>query len=70
LEVDPMRFLAVAPMALAAVSIGAAALAPARAADSGTRISGPHVHDNLAVYFVHGPSAPGPVPVTLGEALA
>ena len=33
-------------------------------------ISGPHVHENLAVYFVHGPSAPGPVPLTLQEALA
>ena len=33
-------------------------------------ISGPHVHGNLAVYFVHGPSAPGPVPLTLQEALA
>ena len=34
------------------------------------RISGPHVHDNLAVYFVHGDSAPGPVPLTLQEAIA
>ena len=24
---------------------------------------------NLAVYFLHGPSQPGPVPLTLGEAL-
>jgi len=38
--------------------------------DSATRISGPHVHENLAVYFVHGQSAPGPVPLTLEEALA
>jgi hypothetical protein len=34
-----------------------------------TRISGPHVHENLAIYFVHGTSAPGPVPLTLAEAL-
>jgi hypothetical protein len=34
------------------------------------RISGPHVHANLAVYFVHGASAGGPVPLTLQEALA
>lgn len=35
-----------------------------------SRVSGPHVHDNLAVYFVHGPSAPGAVPLTLAEAMA
>jgi hypothetical protein len=34
------------------------------------RVSGPHVHANLAVYFVHGASAGGPVPLTLQEALA
>jgi hypothetical protein len=43
----------------------------ARAAEPETyRISGPVVHENLAIYFVHGPSAPGPVPLTLQEALA
>ena len=36
----------------------------------GYRISGPHVHENLAVYLVHGASAPGPVPLTLQEAIA
>ena len=41
-----------------------------KAADAPTRISGPHVHENLAVYFIHGPSTPGPVPLTLAEALA
>jgi hypothetical protein len=40
------------------------------AAADGTRISGPHVHENLALYFIHGASAPGPVPLTLEEALA
>jgi hypothetical protein len=39
-------------------------------ANQGMRISGPHVHENLAVYFVHGVSAPGAVPLTLQEALA
>src|SRR4051812_1893785 len=34
------------------------------------RISAPVVHENLAVYFVRGPSAPGKVPLTLDEALA
>jgi len=34
------------------------------------RLTGPLSHENLAVYFVHGPSKPGPVPLTLQEALA
>jgi hypothetical protein len=34
------------------------------------RVSGPFAHGNLALYFMHGPSAPGPVPLTLQEALA
>src|SRR5262245_57982877 len=34
------------------------------------RISGPVVHEHLTVYFFHGPSAPGKVPLTLAEALA
>ena len=41
---------------------GAAAAAP-------DRVTGPVVHDNLAIYFIHGPSRPGPVPLTLDEAL-
>jgi hypothetical protein len=34
------------------------------------RVSGPIVHENLAVYFIHGKSAPGKVPLTLEEAMA
>ena len=34
------------------------------------RVSGPLVHENLAVYFIHGKSAPGKVPLTLEEAMA
>src|SRR5258708_25883573 len=34
------------------------------------RLSGPAVHGNLAIYFVHGKSRSGPVPLTLAEALA
>ncbi len=34
------------------------------------QVSGPHLHENLAVYFIRGASAPGPVPLTLAEALA
>jgi hypothetical protein len=41
---------------------------PLPAAD-GERISGPFVHENLAIYLVHGNSSGGPVPLTLEEAL-
>ncbi len=34
------------------------------------RVTGPVMHENVTVYFVHGASAPGPVPQTLQEALA
>ena len=33
------------------------------------RIFGPFVHENLAIYLVHGQSSSGPVPLTLDEAL-
>lgn len=39
------------------------------ASESDVRISGPHVHENLAVYFIHGKSLPGEVPLTLEEAI-
>jgi hypothetical protein len=38
-------------------------------APEGHRVSGPVVHENLAVYFIHGKSAPGKVPLTLEEAM-
>jgi len=64
-----MRFISVAPLAAAAfATIGASS--GAAFADTSTRISGPLVHENLAVYFIHGASAAGPVPLTLQEALA
>ena len=50
---------------LASLAFGA----PAFAADA-LKISGPIVHDNLAVYLVHGAGAGGAVPLTLQEALA
>ena len=53
-----------------AVAFAAFADVGVKAADAPTRISGPYVHENLAVYFIHGPSAAGPVPLTLAEALA
>jgi hypothetical protein len=57
--------LAAASAALLTLGAGAAAAAP-----DGYRVSGPVVHENLAIYFVHGTSASGPVPLTLQEALA
>jgi len=38
-------------------------------ADERYRLSGPVVHDNLVIYFVHGASSSGPVPLPLDEAL-
>lgn len=58
----------------AAAAIGAAApilgLPGWAAASPAPRIGGPYAHANLALYFAQGPSAPGPVPLTLQEALA
>ena len=55
-------------LAVFACCVGAGWPAAVAAADS-TRISGPFTHDNLTIYLVHGESAPGPVPLTLPEAL-
>jgi hypothetical protein len=64
-----MRFLVLAAAAVSAASIGFAFSREARA-EAPPPISGPFEHGNLAIYFVHGQSAPGPVPLTLQEALA
>lgn len=63
-----MQRLSLAADFIAILSIAAWSATPAFA-DATSRISGPHVHENLAVYFIHGPSAPGPAPLTLQEAL-
>jgi hypothetical protein len=39
-------------------------------AADGTRVTGPLVHDNLAIYFVHGTAVGGAVPLTLQDGLA
>jgi hypothetical protein len=62
-----MRSISMAPLAMALVLAGACGAA---LADAGLRVSGPHVHANLAIYLVHGASAAGPVPLTLQEAIA
>jgi hypothetical protein len=63
-----MRIRSIAPLATAAFA--ALGSGVAFAADTTQRISGPHAHENLAIYFVHGPSAGGQVPLTLAEAVA
>jgi ARG/rhodanese/phosphatase superfamily protein len=64
-----MRLSLLAAISLSPVVLaGFAGFTAAPAAD-GTHISGPVTHENLAVYFIHGPSASGKVPLTLEEAL-
>ena len=63
-----MRLFTLAAMAVSAAAFGLGATAPSRAATQ-AKLSGPYQHENLAVYFIHGSSADGPVPLTLSEAL-
>lgn len=65
-----MRWPSIALVAAVAAAFAAdlAAPGPLRAQEA-PRITGPAVHENLAVYFIHGSSAPGPVPLTLREAM-
>jgi hypothetical protein len=51
-------------MMLSLVGIGGAK------APDGFRVSDPIVHENLAIYFIHGKSEAGTVPLTLEEAMA
>jgi ARG/rhodanese/phosphatase superfamily protein len=60
-------FLGLGASALALMTLGTLTFG-AGAADA-YRLSGPFVHDNLAIYLVHGKSAPGAVPLTLEEAM-
>ncbi|HEX6609246.1 MAG TPA: DUF6569 family protein [Hyphomicrobiaceae bacterium] len=61
-----LYFSLIAASAVLPFAIAGAAMASTAA----NRISSPTVHENIAVYFVHGQSASGPVPSTLQEALA
>src|SRR5262245_24563736 len=56
--------ISASPLVLSVFAFGAAP------SPGPTRISGPFTHENLTVYFIHGPSAPGKAPLTLAEALA
>jgi hypothetical protein len=64
-----MRYISAAPLA-AATFAAIGACSGSAFADPSPRISGPLVHENLALYFVHGQGVEGPVPLTLQEALA
>lgn len=64
-----MRLFTLAAMAVSAAAFGLG-MAPPSWAESAPKLSGPFVHENLAVYFIHSTSADGPVPLTLAEALA
>jgi hypothetical protein len=57
-------------LALAGSSLALLALGLTAARADEYRVSGPIVHENLAIYLVHGKSAAGAVPLTLDEALA
>ena len=46
-----------------------AAAQPVMAKAQPEKISGPFTAQNLTIYFIHGPSQPGVVPLTLGEAM-
>ena len=63
-----MRFSTIAAAAICVVGI----LGSVRCASAAEtqHVSGPVVYQNLAVYFIHGASAKGPVPLTLDEALS
>ena len=63
-----MRILMVATLAATATAF--AAFIPGKARAAGPEISGPFTYGNLALYFVHRASAPGPVPLTLQEGMA
>ena len=63
------RSISIAPLAAAVLAALGAGGGPALA-QAEQRISGPHVHRNLAIYLIHGRNAADAVPLTLAEALA
>jgi hypothetical protein len=65
-----MRWSSLAGGLVSSLLIVLAAASAGAQAPEASRISGPIVHENLAVYFIHGKSTPGKVPLTLEEALA
>jgi hypothetical protein len=64
-----MRLSALAAICVA-VSLLFSGAAGAAQNTEPVQLTGPVSHDNLAIYFVHGASKAGPVPLTLAEAMA
>jgi hypothetical protein len=65
-----MRLFTLAAMTVSAAAFGLGTAGHPALAANPQKLSGPFVHDNLTVFFLHGTSAPGIVPLTLAEALA
>src|SRR5262245_33182825 len=65
-----MRWSLLAALSASPLVLSALAAFGATPASDGVRVSGPVTHENLTVYFIHGPSAAGKVPLTLEEAPA
>lgn len=65
-----MRQWSARSAAVMAASLLAGIVSLPAGAEPTYQVSGPVAHDNLAVYFLRGASAEGPVPLTLAEALA
>ncbi len=64
-----MRLFTLAAMAVSAATFGLGTATRPVLASNPPKLSGPFIHDNLTVYFIHGDSALGTVPLTLAEAL-
>ncbi|MBI4724209.1 MAG: hypothetical protein HY765_04255 [Rhodomicrobium sp.] len=65
-----MRIIALTALVTTATVFAAALPSRAHAGEAPPAISGPFTYANLSIYFVHGRSADGPVPLTLQEAMA
>ena len=59
-------FIELAACCVALLPVGSSLAAAA----AGVHVSGPVVHDNLAIYYLHGSATGDPVPMSLEEALA
>jgi hypothetical protein len=67
-EVDTMIANAMRLISIAFLGIFVFVISESASCAEDYKISGPFAHENLAVYFVHGPSQAGPVPKTLRDA--
>lgn len=65
-----MRLMSILKSVVFAVPLSASAGLAAGPPPASPSPADPVIHDNLAIYFLRGTSAEGPVPLTLAEALA